>query len=85
MQDSGQVLREVLPQVFEKYRDQIDGVYITSGVSVELCKYIENNQLDISLVTFDVYDELNEYIEKGIISATISQNISMRLHCLHVM
>lgn len=76
MQDSGQVLREVLPQVFEKYRDQIDGVYITSGVSVELCKYIENNQLDISLVTFDVYDELNEYIEKGIISATISQNIS---------
>ena len=23
----------------------------------ELCKYIENNKLDLSLVTFDVYDE----------------------------
>ncbi|MBO5069588.1 MAG: LacI family DNA-binding transcriptional regulator [Roseburia sp.] len=78
MQDSSQVLYECLPQIFEKYGNNIDGIYITSGVSAELCKYIERNGLNLSLVTFDVYDELSEYIEKGIISATISQNISMQ-------
>lgn len=76
MQDSSQALKKCVPEVFEKYGNHIDGVYITSGISVELCKYIESNKLDLSLVTFDVYDELNEYIEKGIISATISQNMS---------
>lgn len=78
MQDDSSVLRECLPWIFHKYCGKIDGIYITSGVSLELCKYIEKNRLDVSLVTFDVYEELNRYLEKGIISATISQNLSIQ-------
>lgn len=73
MQDSSQVLKECLPGLFEKYHDSIDGIYITSGVSIELCKFVEN--YDCCLVTFDIYDELASYIEKRVVLASVFQDV----------
>jgi len=73
MKDSEETLREIVPSVFEKY--DIGGIYITSGVSTALCEYMEEKGIDIPFVAFDTHDKVKEYLEKGIISATISQNV----------
>lgn len=60
--------------------DKIDGIYISSGNSMEICKYIDENGLlgKKVIVTYDTYKELNDYIRKGVISATIFQNSYMQ-------
>ena len=79
MKDDADYLRSLLPRVFGKYKEKVDGIYITSGVSLELCRYIEENGLDIPLVAFDTYGEIKRYMEKGIISAAISQNVTKQM------
>lgn len=73
MQDSNRILRECLPALFEKYHNKIDGIYITSGVSIELCKFAEH--YECCLVTFDIYEELASYIEKRVVLASVFQDI----------
>lgn len=77
MQDSDLVLEEILPSVFGKY-DNVEGIYITSGNSIPLCEYTKRKNLPVTLVTFDLYDELRKYIVDGTVSMTISQNIRMQ-------
>jgi len=76
MNDDSEYFESILPGIFEKYADITDGIYITSGLSVPLCDYIKKNNLDITLVTFDTYNEIREYLKEGIISATISQDVA---------
>lgn len=76
MRDDEDVLRQQLPIVFGKYADQINGCYITSGISISLCDYIRKYRPDVRLVTFDVYDKLNTYIHNGTVDATLYQNLS---------
>ncbi len=77
MQDSPELLRQQLDEVYGTKKLCPDGIYITSGKSLELCRYIKDNGLSEKtvLVTFDNYPELNEYLEQGIITATIYQNL----------
>ena len=79
MRDDEQYFSCILPEIFEKYKNQIDGIYITSGLSAPLCRYIEKNNIDIPLVAFDTYPEIKSYMEKGIISAAISQNVTHQM------
>lgn len=72
MRDDEEYLRSVLPGVFDG--GNIDGVYITSGISLPLCEYVKQKKLNIPLITFDVYKELNEYIKDGTVAATMFQN-----------
>ena len=72
MHDDEAYLTSILPKIFKQ--GNIDGVYITSGFSLPLCRYAKENKLSIPIVTFDVYSELNKYIKEGIVSATIFQN-----------
>ena len=60
--------------------DKIDGIYISSGNSLKICKFIDENGLADKkvIVTYDTYKELNDYIRKGVISATIFQNSYMQ-------
>ena len=74
MKDNAKCLEAVVPQIFDKY--DVKGIHITSGVSAPLCKYLEDKGIDIPLVGFDTYSEIKEYLEKGVFSATIAQNIS---------
>lgn len=52
-----------------------DGIYITSGKSLELCRAVKAMSARPVLVTFDTYPELNGYISDGTVAATIYQNL----------
>lgn len=79
MKDSEEYFEKIIPGVFEKYQNNIDGIYITSGLSSPLCEYLEKNGIDIPFVAFDIHHETKKYMDKGIISATISQNVSHQM------
>ena len=76
MKDSPELLSKQLVQLFENERKKPDAIYITSGESLPLCRYISENGLSDStvLVTFDVYPELAEFIASGTVNATFYQN-----------
>lgn len=76
MKDSESLLCELLPELLGDGR--ADGIYITSGFSLPLCRYVKEHRLGIPLVTFDVYRELNEYIKDGTVSATLFQNAALQ-------
>lgn len=78
MNDSEDYLKEHLGDIMERYGTDLDGIYITSGNSIALCEYVRRERAGISLVTFDVYNRLHEYIEDGTITATIFQNIALQ-------
>ena len=77
--DNEEILAQETKRVFEKHSGKIDGIYITSGVSLSLCEYMKKHENNISLVTFDTYDKIGEYLHQGVISATISQNVSQQM------
>ena len=79
MKDDEVYFSKILSDIFEKHTSEIDGIYITSGFSAPLCKYLEDNKIDISFVSFDTHETVKSYINKGVISATISQNVSKQM------
>ena len=76
MKDSPDVLSWQLYDLYVKQAKRPDAIYITSGKSLELCKYIKENNLfgDTVLVTFDVTKEIAEYMRQGVVWATVYQN-----------
>lgn len=79
MKDDEDYFEKILPDVFKNHMNNIDGIYITSGFSAPLCRYIEENKIDVHFVSFDTYDEIKTYIQRGIISATIAQNVAKQM------
>ena len=79
MKDSEEYFESILPELLAEYGEQTDGIYITSGFSAPLCQYLEVNGYDIPLVAFDTYEDIKTYMKKGIISATISQNVERQM------
>ena len=79
MKDSAEYFGEILQGIFQRHNGNIDAIYITSGISMPLCEYLEKEGLDIPFVAFDTYDEIKSYMKKGIISATISQNVTNQM------
>ncbi len=79
MKDSEEYFSEIISDVFERYISEADGIYITSGISSPLCRYIEENNINIPFVSFDTYEDIKKYIKKGIISATIAQNVEKQM------
>ena len=79
MKDSEEYFEKILAETFERYGDRTDGIYITSGLSSPLCRYLEAKNYDIPLVTFDIYEDIKSYMEKGIIAATIAQNVGIQM------
>ncbi len=79
MMDSEEYFAEILPEIMEKQKGKIDGIYITSGFSRPVCEYMEKEKLDFPLVAFDIHEGIKEYLEKGIISAAINQNVALQM------
>lgn len=79
MKDDEKYFSEILPGIFDKYAEKIDGIYVTSGFSAPLCRFMEENGIDVPLVSFDTYDDIKTYMKKGIISATIAQNVTKQM------
>lgn len=71
--------RDNVRSAFKKYEGKIDGIYTTSGFSTHICEYLEESSSDISFVAFDTHEKVKEYMQKGIISATISQDITKQM------
>ena len=79
MQDSESYFEEILPDVLDKYEEELDGIYITSGLSLPLCREIEKRELVLPFVAFDTHDDIREYMQRGIISAAISQGVKQQM------
>lgn len=65
----------------EKYlgkRPSVDGIYISSGNSAQLCEYVSKMKKYIALVTTDVHAGIIPYIENGTVFASICQNFAQQ-------
>lgn len=62
-------------ELFMRY-PEIKGIFISTATSTPICKYIEDNQLNgqVSVIGTDVFDDLQKYMKKNVMSATIYQN-----------
>jgi len=79
MMDDEEYFEKLLSDITDEERAEIDGIYITSGFSAPLCRYMEKTGWNVPLVAFDIQKSTKEYLEKGIISALINQNISLQM------
>ncbi len=79
MKDNEEYFESILAETFAHYGDQTDGIYITSGLSVPLCRYLEAESYDIPFIAFDTYRDIKSYMKKGIISASIAQNVGKQM------
>lgn len=75
MKDDEAYFESILPAVFAEYGSAVDGIYVTSGLSLPLCRYLEKNGIELPLVAFDTHAEIKRYMEAGVISAAISQDV----------
>jgi len=67
-------LEKAVLDAFNKHSD-IRGIYTTSSMSNEICRYLEKNQQSIPFVGFDINSDVRTYMEKGIMTSTIYQNV----------
>ena len=74
MDDDDDILLNQAQELFNQ--KDVDGIYISSGKSISLCKFIKNHGLadKVTLVTSDTYPTLNEFVEDGTVQATVYQN-----------
>ena len=79
MKDNEEYFEKIIPEFFGKYGDLADGIYISSGLSAPLCRYLAENNYDIPFVAFDSYEEIKEYMKKNVITATIAQNVTRQM------
>ena len=79
MKDDEKYFEKIIPGTFSKYGKETDGIYVTSGFSAPLCRFMEENGINIPLVSFDTYEDIKTYMKKGIISATIAQNVEKQM------
>ena len=75
MEDSDSHLARLCDQMPE-----VDGIYITSGKSLELLKRISKMEHKPVLITFDIYPELGAYMENGTVNATVYQDMYNQGH-----
>ena len=81
MMDDEEYFEKMLSEFTDSQRNEIDGIFIISGFSAPLCRYMEKTNWDVPLVAFDIQQSTKEYLEKGIISSIINQNISLQMEC----
>lgn len=53
-----------------------DGIYVATANSIPICRFLAQNEQyrDTVLITSDVYAELNDFIRRDVVTATIFQN-----------
>jgi len=79
MKDNEEYFLDIIPDILKKHIDETDGIYITSGISLPLCRYLEEYNINVPFVSFDTYEGIKTYLKKGVISATIAQNVEKQM------
>ncbi len=77
MNDEEEVLNRLIRRELTPRRlAETEGIYITSGKSLPLCRYLEECGMagKIALVTTDIFDSLRPYILNRTVTASIYQN-----------
>lgn len=66
---------EMVAEAFAAY-PETDAIYISSSNSIPICRYLEEQGLSdrVFVIASDVFKELNAYIEKGVVNATVFQS-----------
>ncbi len=64
--------QRLVEEAFHTYSD-IDGIYISSANAIPICRYVESHGLQdrVCVIASDVFPQLNDYIERGVVRATI--------------
>ena len=58
-----------------KERADLGGIYIATGNSIAVCKYMEENAVGgIRIIATDIFDEIKEYMKRDIIQGVIYQD-----------
>jgi len=62
-------------ELLRKYPD-LAGIYVATANSVAVCKVLagQHTNHDIKLITTDLFEEMVDYLKKGVIQATLFQN-----------
>lgn len=62
--------------LMSRHRD-LDGIYITSGNVSEICRAIRmvNPEKPLKIISFDLYPEIIQLVNSGVITFTIGQNL----------
>jgi LacI family transcriptional regulator len=73
-----------LEQLIDKH-PETQVIYVATGNSEKICEYIYQKSLDIKVIATDVFDAIIEYMNRGVIIATIFQNpIQQGERAIHV-
>ena len=64
-----------MQEAFETH-ERIDAIYISSSNSIPICRYVDEHGLSdqVTIIASDIFDELNEYLRRGVVNATIFQD-----------
>jgi len=67
----------MVKEAFTAY-PEVNALYVSSSNSIPICRYIEENGLSdkVFVIASDIFKELNAYIYKGVVNATIYQSPS---------
>lgn len=84
MKDDTAYFEKILPDVMSGYAKLIDGIYITSGLCAPLCDYLEKHRISVPFVAFDTYETVRDYMQKGVVTAAISQNVKEQMQSAFV-
>ena len=74
MNDDAEIAERQIIDLYEK--DVPDGIYVATANSIPICRFLAQNKLyhDTVLITSDVYAELNDFIRRDVVTATIFQD-----------
>ena len=73
--DTPQIAERLVQEAFETH-ERIDAIYISSSNSIPICRYVDEHGLSdqVTIIASDIFDELNEYLRRGVVNATIFQD-----------
>lgn len=54
-------------------QDDVKGVFVSTANSIPICEEIEASGRSIQIIAMDVFDEVEEYLRRGLISALLYQ------------
>ena len=74
-QDEPDVAKILIRKLLSEHAE-LDGIYVATGNSVSICKYINGQRLGgkVKIIATDVFPQIRNYLENGVIQAVIFQD-----------
>ena len=74
-EDDPEKTKVSIVKLFEEHPN-VNAIYVSTSTSEPICRYLEESGLSasVTLLGTDIFDALKDYMNKGVMKATISQN-----------